>query len=93
MTPRRLDRALELITNGRVSQNPQQPMIYHVSALDNRHAYVVCLTGPKLCTCKDAFYRRIHCKHYLAASLVHIETVARHEEQTARRSVKPGGVR
>ncbi len=85
---RRLRLAEELIAHGRVSQNPKHPMAYHVSALDNRHAYVVCLTGPKLCTCADSFYRRIHCKHYLAASLVHIATVARHEEQQARRSAK-----
>ena len=78
---RRLKLAEQLIAHGRVSKNPKHPMTYHVSALDNRHAYVVCLTGPQICTCRDTFYRRVHCKHYLAASLVHIETVARHEEQ------------
>ena len=79
--PRRLERAHELIAQGRVTQSHQEAMTYHVSALDNRHAYVVCLAGPRICTCRDAFYRGVHCKHYLAASLLHIATVARHEEQ------------
>ena len=86
--PRRLERAQELISHGRVSQNPRQSTIYHVSALNNQHAYTVHLLGPEICNCPDAFYRRIHCKHYLAASMVHIATVARHEEQQTRRSAK-----
>ena len=85
---RRLKLAEQLIAHGRVSQNPKQPMTYHVSALDNRHAYVVSLTGPRICTCADSFYRRIHCKHYLAASLLYIASVASHEEQQTRRSPK-----
>ena len=86
--PRRLERAAELVAKGRVTQSRREAMTYHVSALDNRHAYVVCLTGPEICTCADSFYRRIHCKHYLAASLVHIASVASHEEQQVRNSPK-----
>ena len=87
--PRRLARAHELVAQGRVTQSRQEPTTYHVSALDNRHAYVVSLTGPRICSCADAFYRGILCKHYWASALTHIETVARHEEQAIRRSVKP----
>ena len=87
-TADRLERAKELIAHGRVSQHSRQPSTYHVSALDNRHAYVVQLTGPNVCSCADAFYRRIHCKHYLAAALMHIGTVAAREERAVKRSGK-----
>ena len=85
---RRLERAHELVAQGRVTQSRQEAMTYHVSALSNRHAYTVHLLGPKLCDCADSNFRRVHCKHYLAASLVHIETVASQEEQQTRRSAK-----
>jgi len=87
--PRRLERAFELIEHGRVSQNPRQSTTYHVSALDNRHAYTVRLQGPSLCSCPDHGYRRVHCKHYLAAALMHIGTVAAREEQAVREPSKP----
>ena len=83
---RRLKLAEQLIAHGRVSQNPKHPMIYHVSALDNRHTYVVRLTGPKLCTCADFFYRRVCCKHALGAVLVHLGKIAAREEQSLQKS-------
>ncbi len=85
---RRLKLAEQLIAQGRVSQNPRNPMSYFVSALSNRHAYTVHLLGPKLCDCADSWFRRIHCKHYLAASLLHITTVASQEERQTTRSAK-----
>ena len=85
---RRLKLAEQLIAHSRVSRDQHQPNTYYVSALDNRHAYVVQLTGPRICNCADSFYRGVHCKHYLAASLVHIATVARHEEEQTRQSTK-----
>ena len=88
-TASRLERAKELIAQGRVSQNSRQPTTYFVSALDNRHAYIVQLTGPNLCSCPDSFYRRIYCKHYLAAAFMHIGKLAAHEEQAVRKSSKP----
>ena len=82
--PARLERAQEIIGQGRVSQSQRQPTTYHVSALDNRHAYVVQLEGPSPCNCPDALYRRRHCKHYFAASLVHLGALAMREERQAR---------
>ncbi len=54
--PARLERAQELIGEGRVSQS-RQPSTYHVSALDNRHVYLVELEGPSPCNCPDSIYR------------------------------------
>lgn len=68
----RLRRAMGLVAQGRVSQSRREPTTYHISALDNRHAYTVQLEGPALCTCPDHAYRRVHCKHWLAATLVHL---------------------
>ncbi len=82
--PARLERAQEIIGQGRVSQSRRQPTTYHVSALDNRHAYVVQLEGQSPCNCPDAVYRRVHCKHYLAAVLFHLEAIAAREDRAVR---------
>ncbi len=82
--PARLERAQEIIGQGRVSQSRRQPTTYYVSALDNRHAYVVQLEGPSPCNCPDASYQRRHCKHFFAAALVHLGALAMGEERQAR---------
>ena len=83
--PARLERAQEIIGQGRVSRSRRQPTTYYVSALDNRHAYVVQLEGPSLCTCPDHHYRQVRCKHWIAALFVHVAKLAAEEERSPRR--------
>ena len=84
--PRRLERAAELVAQGRVTQSRQEAMTYHVSALDNQHAYLVNLTGPRLCTCPDFSHRRVCCKHFYSAVLVHLGKTAAREERSLQKS-------
>ncbi len=83
--PARLERAQEIIGQGRVSQSRRQPTTYYVSTLDNRHAYVVQLEGPTFCTCPDHHYRQVRCKHWIAALFVHVARLAAEEERSLRR--------
>ena len=89
----RLGRAQVLVAQGRVSQTRRESTTYHVSALDNHHAYTVRLEGPSLCSCPDHAYRRVRCKHFLAATLIHLAASAAPESgvRTLRRAAPRGG--
>ena len=65
----RLERAADLAAQGRVHLRPRRRMTYDVA--DDDRTYLVHLLGHNPCTCRDR-----HCEHFLAASLMHLATIA-----------------
>ena len=84
--PTRLERAVALVAQGNVRLCLKRSMTYDVTASDGSQTYRVHLSGPRRCTCPDARYRVMHCKHYLAAALVHLAAMATEEESETRRT-------
>ena len=65
-TRERFERAKELASRGCVTPDSSEPTVYYVSG------YVVNIETRR-CTCPDASYRKMICKHILAAALVYLK--------------------
>ncbi len=91
--PARLERAVAIAAQGNVRLCSNRRTTYDVRASDGSRTYRVHLSGPRRCNCPDAQYRALHCKHYLAAALVHLIAIARGDETELHRTFKQAAPR